>query len=104
MIIIKTNLGNLVPLVRKQAAELSINIISILRNFEIEDKVNQISIILFEHLSEENPDVLASVLSGLKNIYRSNNILMISPSPREIIPKLIPLIKNKNPRVQVFKV
>ena len=100
---IKNSLENLLPLVRKQAAELSTNIITILRNFNIVDRINQISIILYEHLNEENPDVLASVLAGLKSVFRSNNILIMSPSPREVIPKLIPLLKNKNPRVQVYK-
>jgi splicing factor 3B subunit 1 len=82
------------------AAELAGLISEPLVNNDGELLVSRMATILYENLGEEYPDVLAGILKGLLLIGRSLGLTRVSPSPRELLPRLTPILRNRHEAVQ----
>lgn len=86
--------------VRQQAADLLTRIASVLVTCHEEDLLRQLSMILYESLGEEYPDVLGSLLCALKSILQAIGASKMNPPMRELLPRLTPILKNRNEKVQ----
>lgn len=93
-------LSNRSTIVRQLAAELAGMVSEALTNAESEALVVKMGTILYENLGEEYPDVLGSILKGLYLVGTSLGLSRMSPSPREILPRLTPILRNRHERVQ----
>lgn len=62
--------------------------------------MNHLSVVLYEYLGEEYPDVLGSILSGLEAICRVIGMERMQPPIKDLLPRLTPILKNRNEKVQ----
>lgn len=93
-------LGNRSARIRQQAAEL----IAVLAGpFAVggeEATLAKLAVVLYENLGEEYPDVLAGILVALKAIVGVVGLAKMSPPVGELLPRLSPILRNRNERVQ----
>lgn len=54
---------------------------------------------LYENLGEEYPEVLGSILSGLKSIVNVIEMKIIKPSIKDLLPTLSPILQNWHEKV-----
>lgn len=54
---------------------------------------------LFECLGEEYPEVLGSILGGLKAIVNVIGMNKMSPPIKDLLPRLTPILKNRHEKV-----
>jgi splicing factor 3B subunit 1 len=94
-------LNNKNPVVRQQAAELVGRIAYVTYECDEKDLLNLLGTILHENIGEEYPDVLAAILGGLKAVGTVfEDIGDMKPAPGELLPRLVPILKNKHEKVQ----
>ncbi|KAI8591655.1 armadillo-type protein, partial [Geranomyces variabilis] len=74
--------------VRQQAADLISRIAIVMRTCGEEKLMGQLGVVLYEYLGEEYPEVLGSILRGLKSIVN------------DLLPRLTPILKNRHEKVQ----
>nr|BAS01606.1 mRNA splicing factor U2 snRNP subunit [Lotharella vacuolata] len=98
--IIKKNLKNKNYLIRQTSAELVIGILDKLNTPQTRHYVFQITFILTENLTEENPNTLSIIIFGIIKALKISEMVFLGTSGRIIIPKLIPILKNKSKEVQ----
>ncbi len=55
---------------------------------------------LFENLGEEYPEVLGSILGGLKAIVNVIGMTKMTPPIKDLLPRLTPILKNRHEKVQ----
>mmetsp|Transcript_35960 Transcript_35960/g.69843 ORF Transcript_35960/g.69843 Transcript_35960/m.69843 type:complete len:451 (+) Transcript_35960:1317-2669(+) len=96
----KKNLKNKNSLIRKASAELIIGIVDKLDNYQTKHYIYQITFILNENLNEEDPLTLSIIILGIIKALRISEMVFLGTSGRIIIPKLIPILKNKDAGVQ----
>ncbi len=65
-----------------------------------EKLLGHLSVVLFEYLGEEYPDVLASIISALKAIVNVVGAERIQPPIRDLLPRLTPILRNRHESVQ----
>jgi len=58
-----------------------------------------LGIILFENLTEEYPEVLGSILGALKAIVNVIGMNKMTPSIKDLLPRLTPILKNWHEKV-----
>lgn len=101
---VKKNLKNKNHLIRKTNAELIIGILQKLNNYQTKHYVYQITFILNENLTDEDPITLSIIIRGIIKALKISDMVFLGTSGRFIIPKLIPILKNKDGEVQVKKI
>jgi splicing factor 3B subunit 1 len=98
--IIKWRLQNKSAKVRMQAADLIARLASVLRTCREDQLMGHLGVVLFEYLGEEYPEVLGSILGGLKAIVNVIGMTKMTPPIRELLPRLTPILKNRHEKVQ----
>eukprot|EP00158_Paraphelidium_tribonemae_P008992 Partr_v1_DN28743_c1_g1_i3_m63054 putative Splicing factor 3b subunit len=93
-------LQNKSALIRQQAAELVARIASVLQECEEEGLLTHFGTVLYEYLGEEYPEVLGSVINGLKGIINVIGMSKMNPPIKDLLPRLTPILKNRHERVQ----
>jgi splicing factor 3B subunit 1 len=93
-------LGNRSARIRQQAAELVAVLAPVFAAAGEESTLNKLAIVLYENLGEEYPDVLASIILGLKSIAGVIGLNKLTPSVSDLLPRLTPILRNRHERVQ----
>ncbi|KAM3127536.1 Splicing factor 3B subunit 1 [Paramecium bursaria] len=93
-------LQNKSPKIRQQAADLVAKIAHCLKNCQEETRLAKLGQHLFECLGEEYPEVLGSILGGLKAIVNVIGMTKMSPPIKDLLPRLTPILKNRHEKVQ----
>ena len=55
---------------------------------------------LYEYLGEEYPEVLGSILGGLKGIINVVGMAKMTPPIKDLLPRLTPILRNRHEKVQ----
>jgi splicing factor 3B subunit 1 len=97
---IKWRLNNKVAKVRMQAADLVARTAVVMKTCGEEQKLGHLGIVLYECLGEEYPEVLGSILSGLKSIVNVIGMTNMQPPIKDLLPRLTPILKNRHEKVQ----
>ncbi len=92
---LKWRLNNKSARVRMQAADLISKIAPVLRTCDQDDLLGHLGVVLFEYLGEEYPEVLASILGGLKSIVNVIGMSKMTPPIKDLLPRLTPILKNR---------
>ncbi|KAJ1668854.1 U2 snRNP component prp10 [Coemansia sp. RSA 1813] len=93
-------LNNPNPQIRQQAADLVARIAPVMKICGEDELMSRISIILYEYLGEEYPEVLGSILGGLKSIVNVIGMADMQPPIGDLLPRLTPILKNRHEKVQ----
>ena len=86
--------------IRQQSAELIVKLAKSLQITGEETLMSKLSIVLNENLGEEYPEVLGSILAALKAIVNVIGLNKMTPPIKDLLPKLTPILKNRNEKVQ----
>jgi splicing factor 3B subunit 1 len=65
-----------------------------------EVRLGRLGSLLYECLGEEYPEVLGSILGGLKAIVNVIGMTKMSPPIKDLLPRLTPILKNRHEKVQ----
>jgi splicing factor 3B subunit 1 len=97
---IKARLNNVSSKVRMQAADLITKIAAVMKLCGEEALLGHLGVVLYECLGEEYPDVLGSLIGGLKAIVTVIGMNKMQPPIKDLLPRLTPILKNRNEKVQ----
>lgn len=97
---IKWRLNNKSAKVRMQAADLISRIAAVLKTCQEDQLMGHLGIVLYEYLGEEYPEVLGSILGGLKGIVNVIGMTKMTPPIKDLLPRLTPILKNRHEKVQ----
>jgi splicing factor 3B subunit 1 len=97
---VQWRLNNKNARVRQQAADLIGRIALVMKTCGEEHLLGFLGVVLYEYLGEEYPDVLASILGGLKAIVNVIGMEKMTPPIKDLLPRLTPILKNRHERVQ----
>lgn len=93
-------LNNKSAQVRQQAADLISKIAVVMKNCGEEKLMGHLGVVLYEYLGEEYPEVLGSILGGLKAIVNVIGMPNMTPPIKDLLPRLTPILKNRHEKVQ----
>ncbi|BFZ55890.1 U2 snRNP component prp10 [Savitreella phatthalungensis] len=93
-------LNNKSPTVRQQSADLVTRIAATCKLCDEEQLLHKLALVLYEYLGEEYPDVLGSILSGLRGIVAVVGMSSMEPSISDLLPRLTPILRNRHEKVQ----
>jgi splicing factor 3B subunit 1 len=93
-------LNNKSAKVRQQSADLVAKIAPVMRACGEEKLMGQLGVVLYEYLGEEYPEVLGSILKGLKAIVNVIGMTNMTPPIKDLLPRLTPILKNRHEKVQ----
>ena len=85
--------------VRQQAADLTAKIAPAMKICGEEKLMGHLAVVLYEYLGEEYPDVLGSILKGLKGIVSVIGMSSMTPPIKDLLPRLTPILKNRHEKV-----
>ena len=88
------------PKVRQQSANLIVKLAYALKLNGEEALMNRLGLILDENLGEEYPEVLGSILKALKALVINVGMTKMVPPIKELLPKLTPILRNRNDEVE----
>ena len=97
---IQWRFSNKFPKVRKQSADLIVKLANSLKLNGEEALLTRLGLILDENLGEEYPEVLGSILKALKALVLNVGMHKMVPPIRELLPKLTPILRNRNDEVE----
>jgi len=97
---IKWRLNNKSAKVRQQAADLITRIAPVMKTCGEEKLMGHLGVVLYEYLGEEYPEVLGSILGGLKAIVNVIGMEKMTPPIKDLLPRLTPILKNRHEKVQ----
>ena len=60
-----------------------------------EKLLGHLGVVLYEYLGEEYPEVLGSILAGLKAIVNVIGMTKMTPPIKDLLPRLTPILKNR---------
>ena len=86
--------------VRQQAADLIGRIAAVMKRCGEEQLLNHLGVVLYEYLGEEYPEVLGSILGGLKGIINVVGMAKMTPPIKDLLPRLTPILRNRHEKVQ----
>lgn len=86
--------------VRRQSADLITAVIPAIKICNEFNIMSKLSKILYESLGEVYPEVLGSLLQALKTIISTNGVGSMDPSVDQMLPNLVPILKNRHEKVQ----
>ncbi|KAJ2782908.1 U2 snRNP component prp10 [Coemansia javaensis] len=93
-------LNNQNPQIRQQAADLVARIAPVMKTCGEDELMGRVSIMLYEYLGEEYPEVLGSILGGLRSIVNVIGMADMQPPIGDLLPRLTPILKNRHEKVQ----
>ena len=93
-------LNNKSATVRQQAADLISRIANVMKACGEDVLMSKLSVVLYEYLGEEYPDVLGSILAAMRSIVSVVGISMMQPPIKDLLPRLTPILKNRHEKVQ----
>lgn len=93
-------LNNKTAKVRQQAADLISRIAVVMKTCGEEKLMGHLGVVLYEYLGEEYPEVLGSILGGLKAIVNVIGMSNMTPPIKDLLPRLTPILKNRHEKVQ----
>lgn len=93
-------LNNKSAKVRQQAADLIARVALVMNTCGEEKLLGHLGVVLYEYLGEEFPDVLGSILGGLKAIVNVIGMTRMNPPIKDLLPRLTPILKNRHEKVQ----
>ena len=97
---IKWRLNNKSAKVRMQAADLIGRIAVVMKTCGEDALMGHLGVVLYEYLGEEYPEVLGSIIGGLKAIVNVIGMSKMQPPIKELLPRLTPILKNRHEKVQ----
>lgn len=97
---LKWRLNNKSAKVRQQAADLIGKIAAVMKRCGEEQLLNHLGVVLYEYLGEEYPEVLGSILGGLKGIVNVVGMSKMTPPIKDLLPRLTPILRNRHEKVQ----
>ena len=97
---IQWRFSNKFPKVRKQSADLIVKLANSLKLNGEEALLSRLGLILDENLGEEYPEVLGSILKALKALVLNVGMHKMVPPISELLPKLTPILRNRNDEVE----
>jgi len=97
---IKWRMNNKNARVRMQAADLISRIAVVMKACGENQLLSHLGVVLYECLGEEYPDVLGSILGGLKAIVNVIGMEHMQPPIKDLLPRLTPILKNRHEKVQ----
>lgn len=71
-----------------------------MKNCAEENRLSKLGTLLYESLGEEYPEVLGSILGGLKAIVNVIGMTKMTPPIKDLLPRLTPILKNRHEKVQ----
>ncbi|QKX53038.1 uncharacterized protein TRUGW13939_00109 [Talaromyces rugulosus] len=86
--------------VRQQAADLVSRITMVMKQCGEDALMGKLSVLLYEYLGEEYPEVLGSILGALRSIVTVVGISQMQPPIRDLLPRLTPILRNRHEKVQ----
>ncbi|KAH0484345.1 MAG: uncharacterized protein KVP18_001869 [Porospora cf. gigantea A] len=86
--------------VRMHAADLVQRVAVVMLKCGEEEMLAHLGMFLFEYLSEEYPEVLGSIIGGMKAIVNVLPVETIQPPIKDMLPRLTPILKNRHEKVQ----
>ena len=57
-------------------------------------------LVRYEYLGEEYPEVLGSILGGLKGIVNVIGMQKMTPPNKDLLPRLTPILRNRHEKVR----
>lgn len=93
-------LSNRSAKIRQLAAEMIGRIAPSMALCNEEGILSKLSVVLYENLGEEYPDVLGSILGALKAIVNVIGTSRINPPIKDLLPRLTPILRNRHEKVQ----
>ncbi|KAI3657657.1 hypothetical protein MP638_007439 [Amoeboaphelidium occidentale] len=93
-------LNNKSSRIRQEAAELIGRLAPVLIDCDQEAVLINFGKVLYENLGEEYPEVLASILVGLKGVVYTVGMQKMEPPIKDLLPRLTPILKNRHEKVQ----
>jgi splicing factor 3B subunit 1 len=97
---IKWRLNNKSPQVRMEASDLVSRVAPVMKVCNEDGLLAHLGVVLFECLGEEYPEVLGSILGGLKAVVAVIGMPSMQPPIKDLLPRLTPILKNRHERVQ----
>ena len=97
---IKWRMNNKAARVRMQAADLIQRIAVVMKACGEQQLLSHLGVVLYECLGEEYPEVLGSILGGLKAIVNVIGMEHMQPPIKDLLPRLTPILKNRQEKVQ----
>lgn len=89
-----------IPAVRQQAADLITKVAMVMKLCNEDELLGKLGSILYEHLGEEYPEVLGSMLGALGSIVNVIGMSSMQPPIRDLLPRLTPILRNRHEKVQ----
>lgn len=86
--------------VRMQAADLTARLAVIIKKCNEDQYLNRLGLILFEHLGEEYPDTLGSIIAAEAAIANVVGMTEMNPPVRDLLPRMTPILRNRHEKVQ----
>lgn len=86
--------------VRQQSADLISRIAMVMNQCGEDALMNRLSVLLYEYLGEEYPEVLGSILGALRSIVTVVGISQMQPPIKDLLPRLTPILRNRHEKVQ----
>jgi splicing factor 3B subunit 1 len=86
--------------VRQQSADLIGKIAAVMKRCGEDQLLNHLGVVLYEYLGEEYPEVLGSILGGLKGIVNVVGMSKMTPPIKDLLPRLTPILRNRHEKVQ----
>lgn len=97
---IKWKLNYKSPKIRQQAADLIAKTALVMKKSDEDQTLTSFGSILYEHLGEEYPDVLASIINGISQIVDALGMEKMNPPIKDLLPRLTPILQNRHEKVQ----
>ena len=97
---IQWRFNNKNPKVREQSANLISKLSDSLKLNGEEALMTRLGMILDENLGEEYPEVLGSILNALYSLAKCIGLSKMTPPIKELLPKLTPILANRNEKVE----
>lgn len=88
------------PRGRQHAADLIARIAPVMKVCNEDVMMGHLGLFLYEYLGEEYPDVLGSIIGALRAIVNSIGMEKMNPKISDLLPRLTPILKNRNEKVQ----
>ncbi|RKP33783.1 armadillo-type protein [Dimargaris cristalligena] len=99
-VLIRWRLNNKSAKVRQQAADLVARIAANVQACGKEENLRHLGTVIYEHLGEEYPEVLGSILGALKAIVNVVGMHNMTPPIKDLLPRLTPILRNRHEKVQ----
>ncbi|PWN46416.1 ARM repeat-containing protein [Ceraceosorus guamensis] len=85
---------------RQQAADLTTKLAIVVKQCGEDALLSKLGVVLFEHLGEEFPETLASIIEAEAAIANVVGMTQMSPPIKDLLPRMTPILRNRHEKVQ----